>query len=267
MSVRASHAFLGRQKGPEVHVSVLDNEGNDVTPQSLFGPAKVPGKLATIGGTSTTEGSLMASMTKDNVADVLNNLETVTSGSWGGSAFGKSGLSGSSRASKSGLSDDEDEGGASVASNESYDDKDDGAFARNKGVRGAQRRSLREPADIDPNRLLHVKLSETDTITLLDFPSLSVSTENNDEYMAVKTANARYKDLKAGKQNNDNFVDRGMQTFNEPSKNKEVQAFAQKQSNAECMTNTWSIHDAYYPPETSRGNDAYEYLLSCVGYR
>ena len=49
MSVRASHAFLGRQKGPEVHVSVLDNEGNDVTPQSLFGPAKVQGKLATVG--------------------------------------------------------------------------------------------------------------------------------------------------------------------------------------------------------------------------
>jgi hypothetical protein len=56
---------------------------------------------------------------------VLNNLESITSGSWGGSAFGRSGMSktGSSMASKSGASEDEDD--ASVVSNESYDEKDD----------------------------------------------------------------------------------------------------------------------------------------------
>ena len=38
-------------------------------------------------------------------------------------------------------------------------------------------------------------LSETDTMTLLDFPSLSVSNENVEEVTSVKTANARYKDV------------------------------------------------------------------------
>ena len=123
--VRASHAFLGKSKGPDVNVVVLDSEGTDVTPQSLFSSAK-PSKGINTTGTTTADGSMMASMTKETVADVLNNLESMTSGSWGGSAFGKSALSqtASSKASKSQTSDDDEEGG-SVMSNESFDDKED----------------------------------------------------------------------------------------------------------------------------------------------
>jgi hypothetical protein len=67
MSVRASQVFLGKQRPQETNVSILDEDGNDVTPQSLFGGSnRFPGgKLAsTTGGTNTAEGSLMASMTK-----------------------------------------------------------------------------------------------------------------------------------------------------------------------------------------------------------
>lgn len=56
---------------------------------------------------------------------MLNNLENLTSGSWDASAFGKSGSkTGSSL--KSGTSEDEDERGASIVSNESiYDEKEE----------------------------------------------------------------------------------------------------------------------------------------------
>ena len=49
--------------------------------------------------------------------------------------------------------------------------------------------------DQDPNQIIHLQLSETETITLIDFPALSVSNENNEELLTVKTANARYKDV------------------------------------------------------------------------
>jgi hypothetical protein len=70
MSVRASQLFLGKPRPQETNVVILDEEGNDVTPQSLFaGSNRFPGgKLAsTTGGTNTAEGSLMASMTKVNL--------------------------------------------------------------------------------------------------------------------------------------------------------------------------------------------------------
>ena len=56
--VRASHAFLGKQRGPEIAVTVLDNDGLDVTPQSLFVKSNAS-KVPNVGGYSTTEGSLM----------------------------------------------------------------------------------------------------------------------------------------------------------------------------------------------------------------
>jgi hypothetical protein len=53
----------------------------------------------------------------------------------------------------------------------------------------------RGQADSDPNQIIHVNLTETDTITLIDFPSLNVSNEAMDEVLNVKTANARYKEV------------------------------------------------------------------------
>lgn len=45
--------------------------------------------------------------------------------------------------------------------------------------------------------------------------------------------------------NGDNYVNRGMQTFNEVTKNKDVQVAYIKHSNAECQANSWDIHDVY----------------------
>jgi hypothetical protein len=45
--------------------------------------------------------------------------------------------------------------------------------------------------------------------------------------------------------NNDNYVDKGIQTFNSLLKNKDVQIPSTKKANVECMTNSWGIYDAY----------------------
>ena len=51
--------------------------------------------------------------------------------------------------------------------------------------------------------------------------------------------------LKATRVNNDNYVSRGMQTFNNPQKSKDLQATAVKFANANTMATTWLIHDAF----------------------
>jgi hypothetical protein len=53
-------------------------------------------------------------------------------------------------------------------------------------------------------------------------------------------------------------VERGMQTFNNVLKTKDVQASLLKQVNAECMVNAWSIHDAYaYDNSSARADMTY----------
>ena len=122
-------------------------------------------------------------------------MESV-SGSWGGSAFGKSGWSrgSSSKLSKSSLSDAEEESDRiSVASSESLEDKDNDILTETTRQLNLTKQKL--GSDIDPNRILHLRLTETDTITLLDLTSLSVSNEATEEVAAIKTANARYKEV------------------------------------------------------------------------
>ena len=53
----------------------------------------------------------------------------------------------------------------------------------------------RGQVDSDPNQIIHVNLTETDTITLIDFPALNISNESSEEILNVKTANARYKEV------------------------------------------------------------------------
>ncbi len=72
VSVRASHAFLGKIPKPEINITVLDDQGNDVTPQSLLGGSKMAAKLPGLSSLATNESSLMTSMTKVCFHIVMN---------------------------------------------------------------------------------------------------------------------------------------------------------------------------------------------------
>jgi hypothetical protein len=177
---------MAKLKAQEVNVTVYDDAGNDVTPVSLYTSFKNTVNKA---NPAAVEGSVMASVAKETAADVLNVMESV-SGSWGGSAFKSGGLSqsNSSRASKSSASDtDEDESVASL--DETIEDKEDLI-----GETGTSSHKAKN-TEIDPNKIFHLRLTETDTITLLDLHSLSVSNEATDEVSSVRTANARYKEV------------------------------------------------------------------------
>ena len=51
-----------------------------------------------------------------------------------------------------------------------------------------------KPVEVDPEQPVHIMLTETETIWLLDIPSKAVSSES-DEAVDVKAANARYKEV------------------------------------------------------------------------
>jgi dynein intermediate chain 4, axonemal len=53
----------------------------------------------------------------------------------------------------------------------------------------------RARAEIDGATLLHIILTETETICLIDIPSVCVSNESTEEATAVKAANAKYKEV------------------------------------------------------------------------
>jgi hypothetical protein len=54
--------------------------------------------------------------------------------------------------------------------------------------------------DADPTRTVSVHLCESTTDFLLTIPSISVSSENNEEATFVKAQNAKYKELKVSNQ-------------------------------------------------------------------
>ncbi|KAJ3110400.1 WD repeat-containing protein 78 [Phlyctochytrium bullatum] len=259
MMSHASGVTVGTIGGGGNGVVVLDDEGNDVTPVSLVavrgGGQALHFKTSAAAGASSTEVSI-TSMTKETVADVLNNLETMTMGAWNASLFGKSNLSysNSSRGSPT-ATDDEKEDGTDYETDDNLDgEHEDGAgrpitHHSGKTQAAVQSREANSPGNAAPeadlNKLQDLYLTETDTIWLLDLPSVAVSNDFAEEAATVREKNAKYQELLGSRANNENFTDRGMQTFNNFLKTKEVQVSGPTVTGAECQVTRWAIYDAY----------------------
>ncbi|KAJ1560261.1 WD repeat-containing protein 78, partial [Nowakowskiella sp. JEL0078] len=246
-----SKSIAGNASGISIGVSdrttsalLLDEDGNDVTPISLMSPHRMPhGKFS--GVISNTEVSLLEGVQKESVTDVLNNFESMTLGSFL--------ISNGESILTSGTSSMDGENLSTNGSDDSVDERDDGIVSKETKMESeAEQRGLSE---IELMSLIHLNLQETETILLYDMSSISVSNEFSEEVLAVKVSNSKYKELKSSRINNDNFVDRGMQTFNDPCKNKEVQAFGAKSTNSECMATSWSIYDAQQSKKSSANGE------------
>lgn len=202
----------------------------------------------------------MSTVTRESVLDVLNTLESMTMVSWNASTSGfKStdrygGRGSSSRVSGTSSPDEKEEDNSSIVSSEDSDDEDAAAVHRASVATFSNLKHLNES---ELNSMVHLSFTETETICLIDIPSTSISTEFVEESTKVKAANAAYKELKSIRNNNDNYVERGMQTFNNSSKNKESQAFAILRNSVECQANIWSIFDSVVASEKrTDGKDA-----------
>ncbi|KAJ3247238.1 WD repeat-containing protein 78 [Chytriomyces hyalinus] len=223
---------------PAATVTVLDEEGNDVTPISLIQNKSAHYKHPMMQGVD-----MFASTMKESVSDVLNDLESMNMASWNSSSFGgRRSVSNSSRASD--ISDNEDDS-ASAASSEDSGERVHQTIQHSENM-GSTDGLSKNKADAahEGTKMVHIRLTETETVVLINLPSLAVCSDFLEDLATVKANNARYSQLCITKANNENYVDHGMQTINATKKNKDVQASGPTYTSSECQVTQWGIYDA-----------------------
>ncbi|XP_002733663.1 dynein axonemal intermediate chain 4-like [Saccoglossus kowalevskii] len=213
-------------------VVVLDEMGHDVTPQSLLviDPNAVrpnQSKIFGHGGADSTTGTPTDLMSQ---ASIYQTGNASFAGPFTRSVFGSTSQSG--RSTPESMSDEIAEPG---------DTDIPTGFEDIQHRREVVKEELTED---DLEKLVDITLSESDTIWLLDMPATCVSTES-DEAAYVKEKIAKYNELVKSRVGNDRYAERGMQTFNEAPKQKEVQTTRITHADAGCMATNWDMYDTY----------------------
>ncbi|KAJ3321694.1 WD repeat-containing protein 78 [Boothiomyces sp. JEL0866] len=228
-----SKVNVDNKKGADkwANVTIIDGQGEDVTPHSLsnyrFGKTTL--------NLDGLQSSGDISNPKETALDLLNHLEMTGNttfdlgeGSKKSMTFAGASAQMISQQGNS-IMDDNVSVSASFTSDLELKEAKESASA----LPGLSLQS--KPKEIDPSKIIQISLTETNTIFLLSIPSIAVSADSIDETMMVKAHNAKYKEV----------TPMSVQTFESPTKNKEVQATAQKFANAEVMVNQWTIYDAF----------------------
>lgn len=186
---------------PHQTMTVFDQDGNDVTPLPLAsgkGPVFRNEKEAKLFISADTASSSSTRSIQDatSVMDAFSNLE---------SALQISGLATSRhmsrRSSQNPLGTDITEDDHSSTNSVGSVDEDDntsfmgGSLNFLKGGKSKKKDQVEAPTaappEDDPDELLTIELTETETIWLLEIPSLAVGLDPAEETL-VRTSNARY---------------------------------------------------------------------------
>mmetsp|Transcript_123302 Transcript_123302/g.299544 ORF Transcript_123302/g.299544 Transcript_123302/m.299544 type:complete len:895 (-) Transcript_123302:131-2815(-) len=93
-------------------------------------------------------------------------------------------------------------------------------------------------------RNVDIVLAETETVTLLTFPSLTVALDNP-QYTKVVERNKAYDELCSSKADSDQYREQHAQTLNHPHKSKEVFAAPPSTETVEVNANGWDIYDTF----------------------
>lgn len=96
----------------------------------------------------------------------------------------------------------------------------------------------------DLKKMVFVTLSETDTIPLFEMDRVSVSI-NDDDAEIVQESNDSYEKLCSIREGNDTYRARGMQTFNDALKTKEMQTTNVAQHDIGVSATTYDMFDTY----------------------
>ncbi|NWY52320.1 WDR78 protein, partial [Chionis minor] len=101
-----------------------------------------------------------------------------------------------------------------------------------------------ELSEEDLDRRVDIYLVETETIWMLDMPSVAVSVESEDAGRVLER-NKIYLDICKNRPGNDRFVDKMMQTINGAAKNKEVQCDKIIMEDKGVTVTSWDLYDAF----------------------
>ncbi|XP_031569153.1 WD repeat-containing protein 78-like isoform X2 [Actinia tenebrosa] len=228
-------------------VQVFDDFGQDVTPRSLL--AVDPTVKRNQSHTFFDPSSSIA--TPSEVSQSFYAASTASMyGGFSRSVFG----SVSGRSSPESISEE-------LAEPSSYHDKFSSSIAE---IRTQPTFMKEELTEEDLEKQVHLTLTETDTIWLLDLPGTYVA-EDHEFAIEEKEKIQKYEELLKNRAGNDMYVERGMQTFNDAPKSKEVQTSKVELFDVGCMATTWDMYDTLTSQATGAEADkidSYEKLES-----
>ncbi|XP_067677855.1 dynein axonemal intermediate chain 4-like isoform X2 [Haliotis asinina] len=210
----------------KIPVQVVDEAGNDVTPISLLhlDPSVVKKNQSNLLGDSS--GGTPTDLSQ--ASQSIYGFGTINQSAYGGGPF-----------TRSVFSQSYDTGTESGADDEHADLSAPWADIRHR------REEVKEIlTEMDLEKMVDLTLTETETIWLLDMPAVCVSLES-DEADHVKMRNEQYQELVKSRVGNDRYAERGMNTFNEPPKTKNIQTTKIVYNDVGILSTTWDMYDTY----------------------
>ncbi|XP_060071866.1 dynein axonemal intermediate chain 4-like [Ylistrum balloti] len=210
-------------------VQVIDEAGNDVTPVPLLGHDHATVKKNQSNILDSSAGTPTDLMSQASIYNTAN----VTASTFGGGPFTRSVFSQSQGTGTDSMMGGEDE--ITEPSSEQT------AWADIRHKREEVKETLTE-ADLEKE--VDLTLTETETIWLLDLPTICVSTES-DEAAGIKKRIETYQELIKSRVGNDRYMERGMNTFNEPPKFKTIQTNKISYNDVGITATTWDMYDTY----------------------
>eukprot|EP01135_Chromosphaera_perkinsii_P001570 Nk52_evm40s207 gene=Nk52_evmTU40s207 len=242
----------GYDNKPKHHAVILDENGNDVTPLPLLNveSAAIKQQKEIFG----MESGMNTPSAHDGDSAFMSNTGEIfaSTGPFGRSIMGTDSVTASQMSGMSTPTGGESEVQSRAGSLEDLVDSIDKSLLRDDEEVGLIDKELTEQeleSEVD------IVLSETETMFFLDIKGTSVSNDSEKADEVIK-ANERYAQLKANKIGNDSYVDRGMQTFNNAVKNKNVYTHPIKMASVEVMATSWDIYDSYNTDTSAKDDSA-----------
>ncbi|XP_055671727.1 dynein axonemal intermediate chain 4 [Falco peregrinus] len=223
----------GSLVGNKYTVRVFDDEGKDVTPHPLFcsDPNTVvprQGKLLASSAYFGSKGSVfLSSFSMHQTPGVNASLGSFAR------THGSSSTSISNTSTTESILDETAEPGSQQDATVSLSD-----------VQVRQEEIKEELTEADLDRRVDIYLTETETIWILDMPSVVVSVESEDAGRVLER-NRIYVDTCKNRPGNDCFVQKMMQTINGAAKNKEVQCDKIIMEDKGMTVTSWDLYDSF----------------------
>ena len=237
---KRSVAFDSKVEKPSLtkkpSVQVFDNNNIDVTPRSLLGSD----------ANSLSKSSSKSVINFNDSASVAAPSDLLNQSMFGGSTFQTSYAAGFSKSIMSSMI-------SSKASLDSVTDEisepiQPQTFALQEDIDQEHSDTREILSDGDLEKVINITLVETETICLLDIPDVSVSI-NSENINTIHQRNKDYEQLCANRHGNDRYLERGMQTFDNASKTKDMQTTPVETIDQACMATNWDLYDTYNKSE------------------
>ncbi|XP_069644543.1 dynein axonemal intermediate chain 4 isoform X1 [Haliaeetus albicilla] len=218
--------------GNKYATRVFDDEGKDVTPRPLFRSdpnTVVPrqGKLlASSAYFGATGSGFLSSFSMHQTSGVNGSLGSFSR------TYGSSSTSLSNASTTESVLDEIVEPGSRQDTAVSLSDVQ------------VRQEEIKEWTKEDLGRRVDIYLTETETIWILDMPSVVVSVESEDAGRVLEQ-NRIYVDICKNRPGNDRFVEKMMQTINGAAKNKEVQCDKIIMEDKGMLVTSWDLYDSF----------------------